>query len=237
MKIDTSDLVSVKNFLAEFADISATLPPLKTLVNNAGILAIPGSSVQGHDICFATKHLGHFALTEGLLPTLRANQPSRIVIVSSDSHRWNFNLTKASFDDLDALKQEMLPPKDKMSLSEKAKAYSYSNLANVLHMKDLYDCETKNGITATSLHPGSCVTTDIANNLGGFSRFFYKHIISKFSKNVNQGSSTTIYCILAPAEEVAGKYCSDCSVNRYGKIVTKESSSQFHKFNESLMLA
>jgi NAD(P)-dependent dehydrogenase (short-subunit alcohol dehydrogenase family) len=65
---DLSDIPSARNA----ADAIAALGlPIAGLLNNAGIF--PGKSIastQGWDIAFATNHLGPFALTEALLPSL-----------------------------------------------------------------------------------------------------------------------------------------------------------------------
>jgi NAD(P)-dependent dehydrogenase (short-subunit alcohol dehydrogenase family) len=43
-------------------------------------------SPEGHELQFATNHLGHFRLALGLLPALRAARGSRVVSVSSRAH-------------------------------------------------------------------------------------------------------------------------------------------------------
>ena len=62
--------------------------PLHILVNNAGVMAIPElrRSPEGHELQFATNHLGHFRLALGLLPALRAAGGARVVSVSSRAH-------------------------------------------------------------------------------------------------------------------------------------------------------
>jgi NAD(P)-dependent dehydrogenase (short-subunit alcohol dehydrogenase family) len=51
---------------------SVTGKPLHILVLNAGIMAPPfARTADGFEAQFATNHLGHFALTIGLLPSLR----------------------------------------------------------------------------------------------------------------------------------------------------------------------
>ena len=65
---DLSDVTSVRSAAAQ---ITALDLPLGGLLNNAGIFpARPSKSAQGWDTAFATNHLGPFALTEALLPTL-----------------------------------------------------------------------------------------------------------------------------------------------------------------------
>ena len=63
--------------------------PLHVLVNNAGCMVHDFRETdEGLEVNFATNAVGPFALTEGLLPTLRrsgiaANEPSRVICVSS----------------------------------------------------------------------------------------------------------------------------------------------------------
>jgi len=63
--------------------------PLHVLVNNAGCMVHDFRETdEGLEVNFATNAVGPFALTEGLLPTLRrsgiaANEPSKVICVSS----------------------------------------------------------------------------------------------------------------------------------------------------------
>eukprot|EP00662_Eupelagonemidae_sp_cell21_P026454 gene26454-31019_t len=45
------------------------------------------STADGFELAWGTNHLGHFHLTQLLLPDLRAAAPSRVVVVASESHR------------------------------------------------------------------------------------------------------------------------------------------------------
>src|SRR5262249_46837450 len=67
--MDLSRLASVRGF-AEQELTKAR--PIDTLVNNAGVMAIPQRtlSVDGFEMQFATNVLGHFLLTGMLLPLL-----------------------------------------------------------------------------------------------------------------------------------------------------------------------
>ena len=54
------------------------------LVNNAGVMAVPEQrTADGFEMQFGTNHLGHFALTNLLLPHV----VDRVVTVSSSAHR------------------------------------------------------------------------------------------------------------------------------------------------------
>ena len=76
--LDLADLASVR----AFAD--AWEGDLDVLVNNAGVMAVPERrTADGFEMQFGTNHLGHFALTNLLLPHVR----DRVVVVASGAHR------------------------------------------------------------------------------------------------------------------------------------------------------
>ena len=63
-RLDVADLSSVRAFADEVGSVDV-------LINNAGVLALPfGLSPDGVEMHLATNHLGHFALTNLLLPRL-----------------------------------------------------------------------------------------------------------------------------------------------------------------------
>jgi len=65
---DLSDITSARAAAAQIASLGLSIGGL---LNNAGIFpARPSTSAQGWDIAFATNHLGPFALTDALIPTL-----------------------------------------------------------------------------------------------------------------------------------------------------------------------
>ena len=75
-KLDLQDLASVRAF-ADGVD------GVDVLVNNAGIMAVPyAQTVDGFESQIGTNHLGHFALTNLLLPKIT----DRVVTVSSMMH-------------------------------------------------------------------------------------------------------------------------------------------------------
>jgi NAD(P)-dependent dehydrogenase (short-subunit alcohol dehydrogenase family) len=75
-RLDLQDLASVR----QFADGVDTVD---VLINNAGVMAIPhGVTTNGFESQIGTNHLGHFALTNLLLPKLA----DRVVTVSSMMH-------------------------------------------------------------------------------------------------------------------------------------------------------
>ncbi|EGZ17453.1 hypothetical protein PHYSODRAFT_331425 [Phytophthora sojae] len=86
--LDLSDLSSVRDFAEKF---QAKFDRLDILVNNGGVLMpSPTHTPDGLEMHFAVNHLGHFYLTKLLFDLLkRGDEPSRVVSVSSVSHKWS----------------------------------------------------------------------------------------------------------------------------------------------------
>ena len=134
--VDVSELSSVRAF-------AETLGEVDVLVNNAGALALPfGTSPDGVELHLATNHLGHFALTNLVLPRLT----DRVVVVGSPSHRHG----RVDVDDLAWSHRRYRP----------YAAYADSKLANLLFMAELQRRLTAVGSTlrVTGAHPGSTAT-------------------------------------------------------------------------------
>ncbi|MEW5810398.1 MAG: oxidoreductase [Actinomycetota bacterium] len=130
--LDLQDLSSVRAFAdgIDAADV---------LINNAGIMAVPYSqTVDGFESQIGTNHLGHFALTNLLLPKLT----DRVVTVSSLTH-WRGGL---DVDDLNWMTRSYSP----------YLAYSASKLANLLFTARLQRLVSASGsaVRALAAHPG-----------------------------------------------------------------------------------
>src|SRR3954470_20099161 len=93
--LESLDLASQASIRAFASRILAAYDGVDLLVNNAGVMAIPrATTADGFEMQFGTNHLGHFALTGFLLPTMTARHRSRVVTVTSGAHKAgtiNFN--------------------------------------------------------------------------------------------------------------------------------------------------
>src|SRR5271165_3169361 len=82
------DLASLESVRKAAADLTARFPRLDLLINNAGVMFPPYSLTRdGYALQFGTNHLGHFALTGLLMPSLLTVPRSRVVTLSSNGHR------------------------------------------------------------------------------------------------------------------------------------------------------
>ncbi|WP_157518459.1 oxidoreductase [Herbidospora mongoliensis] len=138
------DLGSLASIQAATARVAAT-ETIDLLVNNAGIMNVPErrTTSDGFELTFGTNHLGHFALTAGLMPALRRSPAARVVTVSAIAATWR----SGRLDDL---------------MSERSygamTAYAKSKRANVVFTVELARRLAGTGIQAIVVHPGSAVT-------------------------------------------------------------------------------
>ncbi|BAK36911.1 oxidoreductase [Microlunatus phosphovorus NM-1] len=142
--LDLADLDSVRAFAAAWVD------PIDLLINNAGVMAVPLTrTAQGFELQFGTNHLGHFALTNLLLPWIT----DRIVCLSSAAHRvGHLDLTDLNWEHR---RYRQWP------------AYGQSKLANLLFVLELQRRLTAAGssVRAMAVHPGF-VRTNLQGHSG-----------------------------------------------------------------------
>ncbi|KAF3839101.1 hypothetical protein F7725_017818 [Dissostichus mawsoni] len=95
---------------------------------------------DGFETQLAVNHLGHFLLTNQLLPMLKSSAPSRVVTVSSIAHKGG----QVHLDDLSFRSRSYSP----------LKSYRQSKLCNVLFSRELSSRSRGSGVSSFCLHPG-----------------------------------------------------------------------------------
>ena len=147
--LDLASLASVRQFAQEILQEEY---PVNILINNAGLLVRERTITEdGFEVMFATNHLGHFLLTNLLLPKLNQAPSARIVTVSALAHE--FVKSGIPFDNLNCEKSFRF-----------FQAYSVTKLANVLFTRSLRKRLEGSNITANCLHPG-LVTTELGRSI------------------------------------------------------------------------
>jgi NAD(P)-dependent dehydrogenase (short-subunit alcohol dehydrogenase family) len=218
MKLDLSSLKSIKSFVSNFNKQNSKIPPLNMLVLNAGLVSPTGSNhktEEGIEITFGVNHLGHYYLTELLLDHLRTNSPSRVIVVASDSHFKGLIVRDSiGLKDPNVIINKIANGHNEPMMRK----YGSSKLANILYSKWLNENEKKNGVVSCSLHPGSMISTDIGTRNGILQAFVLKYIIGWFTKNPDQGASTTIHCCLMCHDDIDGQYFDNCKIKQSSQL-------------------
>ena len=143
-KLDLADLSSVRSFVESF---TKTHDGLDLLINNAGVMASPRRhTADGFELHFGTNHLGHFELTNLLLPLMEKHDDARVVTLSSNAHK---TVRGIAFDNLNGDRRYF-----------RWNAYGQSKLANLLFALELDRRLRAQGSTVKSLaaHPGYAAT-------------------------------------------------------------------------------
>jgi NAD(P)-dependent dehydrogenase (short-subunit alcohol dehydrogenase family) len=161
---------------------------IDVLINNAGgVAAAKKITAEGNEATFTGNHLGHFVMTDRLLPLLRAAAAdaelgaTRIINTSSSAHEVSPGL---DWDDVQSL----------INFDEN-RAYCNVKLANILYTKALAKRLAGSGIVVHAMHPGAVAT-----------RFFTygNDFMQEFGRtnpliSAEEGADTLIW--LATAEE------------------------------------
>jgi NAD(P)-dependent dehydrogenase (short-subunit alcohol dehydrogenase family) len=203
--LDLSDLSSVRAFTDRMAEQS---PQLDILINNAGIMACPLARVgPGWESQFGVNHMGHFALTQGLLPLLRRADRPRVVSLSSTAHKQS----DIRWDDIG---YDHTP-------YDKWQAYGQAKTANALFANALSRRLRTDGGLAFSVHPGG-IFTPLQRHLPKEEMIALgwlgedgepTELAKRGFKTPEQGCSTTLWAATSQLlNEKPGVYCEDCDI-------------------------
>jgi NAD(P)-dependent dehydrogenase (short-subunit alcohol dehydrogenase family) len=201
------DLANLKSVRACADRLLARGKAFDVVIANAGVMATPlGHTVDGFETQFGTNHLGHFILINRIAALFRTG--GRLINLSSAGHRYaNVDLEDPNF--------ERTP-------YEPFVAYGRSKTANILFAVAFDKRHRDRGIRAAAVHPG-VIHTELARHVDSSQ---IEKIIEERNrqlaaegkapfrwKTIPQGAATSVWAgVVAPAEEIGGKYCEDCHV-------------------------
>ncbi len=192
LPLELGDFDSIRACAREFL---ASGKPLHLLINNAGLAGARGMTKSGFELAFGVNHVGHFLLTDLLLPRIRASAPARIVTVASRAHRRTAGI---DWDDV-----------RRPTRGTGVRAYQVSKLANVLFSAELGRRLQGSGVHTYSLHPG-VVATEVWREVPAwlFPLLRLRGMISP-----EEGARTTLYCATSEAAaEQTALYYDECQV-------------------------
>ncbi|KAG6518629.1 hypothetical protein ZIOFF_022109 [Zingiber officinale] len=215
--LELSSQKSVRDFSDRFLSMNL---PLNILINNAGVMYCPFKlSEDGIEMQFATNHIGHFLLTNLLLPKIKSTAEKtgiegRIVNLSSAAHLTTYR-GGIRFNKIN----------DKAAYNDKL-AYGQSKLANILHANELAR-RLKAFPKRASMLRQILFILDLLRRTWGDTQLSL--LIPKFLslaavlrattcvlwKSIPQGAATTCYVALHPSVKgVSGKYFADCNIEK-----------------------
>nr|XP_054748260.1 WW domain-containing oxidoreductase-like [Lytechinus pictus] len=198
MQLDLASLRSIEQFAQNYMLRDW---PLHMLVCNAGIFGAPWELTEdGIEMTFQVNHVGHFHLVNLLTETLKKSAPARIVIVSSESHRFiNFYSNKLDLSEVAMPKEKFWP----------VLAYGRTKLCNILHSNELNRRLSPHDVICNAVHPGNMIYTGISQNWWPYRILFM--MVRPFTKSVQQGAATSMFCATArELEGVGGMYFNHC---------------------------
>ncbi|WP_426323354.1 SDR family oxidoreductase [Microbacterium sp. E-13] len=148
------DLSSLDSVAALVAELRSEGRPINLLINNAGVMQPPSrqATKEGFELQFGTNHLGHFALTLGILPLLRDGE-ARVTHQTSIAARNG----RIDWSDLNGEKSY-----------DVMKSYTQSKIAVGLFAREL-DARSRAagwGISSNFSHPGVSPTNLLAAQPG-----------------------------------------------------------------------
>jgi NAD(P)-dependent dehydrogenase (short-subunit alcohol dehydrogenase family) len=192
------DLASAASVTGLVRTLIAEDRPIHLLINNAGVMApaTRHTTADGLELQFGTNHVGHFLLTTGLLPLLRAGR-ARVTTVTSSAAR------QARLDWTDLQSERRYSA---------VRAYGRSKLANLMFALEL-DRRSRAGdwgIVSNAAHPGTTLTGlyTAGPNLGRTRPAPHQAIMSRLHRwgllvhGVDQGLQPILYA--ATAEQAQG---------------------------------
>jgi len=170
MHLDLGSLASVRAFAEEFGQQMGAR--LDLLINNGGISHPSVKTSDNFELVFEVDYLGHFLLTELMLPRLRASalagHAGRVVNVASGAHE---NACEAAgwpadcFKDWTYLPPPVVPVKNvtvhtKTGVTtQQSSSYGVAKFLNIQHARALAVREQHTGVQAFSLTPGFALTS------------------------------------------------------------------------------
>jgi len=202
------DLASLQSVRACADALLADGRPFDVVIANAGVMRTPfGRTGDGFETQFGTNHLGHFVLVNRIASLIAPG--GRLVNVSSSGHRY-------SDVDLDDPNFERTPY-DPMI------AYGRSKTANILFAVEFDRRHKTRGVRATAVHPGGIKTELDRHMAPGELENLVAQINAQLAaagqppfqfKTIPQGAATSVWAaVVAPAEDVGGRYCENCQVS------------------------
>ncbi|XP_071749487.1 WW domain-containing oxidoreductase [Lepeophtheirus salmonis] len=202
LECDLSSLESTDAFVLKFKSL---FDKLDVLVLNAGVFGLSYYlTVDGFEQTFQINFLSHLYLAYALRRSLiRASSP-KIVIVSSESHRFA-SLASIRPSSWDAITFSSPFSKDHFSFD----SYNNSKFLLVVLGLEMDRRWRSMGIRTLLVHPGNCISSSLSRHW-----FLYKLLftfVRPFSKSLQQAAASTVFASVSnEMKGIGGIYINNC---------------------------
>jgi NAD(P)-dependent dehydrogenase (short-subunit alcohol dehydrogenase family) len=224
-----ADLALVSEAIRAADEIAGMTDRIDVLYNNAGGTSSGRSiTAEGNEATFAGNHLGHFVLTERLLPKLRkvaAAQPpgtARIINVSSSGHEHAPGL---NWDDLQMVEGFVPMP-----------AYCNVKLMNILYTRALAKRLAGSGIAVHAMHPG-LVDTNFASHGDAATQQYYAEAGHKISAEAGADTLTWLATASEPGRTMGQYYVERAAVPTSAAAEDMDAAERLWTESEKLVAA
>uniref|UniRef100_A0A914UX67 WW domain-containing oxidoreductase n=1 Tax=Plectus sambesii TaxID=2011161 RepID=A0A914UX67_9BILA len=198
---DLASLASVRQCARTFLTKGWSLD---VLILNAAYMGPFELSEDGYEMSFAVNHLGHAYLTRLLLDRLKASAPARVVILSSESHRFLLSPINSA-DDITTSRLSPSHAKDYWFMD----AYGTSKLCNLLYALALNRRIIGDRVVVNAVHPGNMVVTNLARRSCALRCLF--QLARPFTKTMQQAAASVVLAAAAvDFATVGGQYINNC---------------------------
>ncbi|KAF2805815.1 putative short chain dehydrogenase/reductase [Mytilinidion resinicola] len=207
------DLSSVKDVARASNELLSKLDRLDILLNNAAVPPTPDYSLSpdGTETVFAIIHVGHFTLTNILLPLIERTAATfggaRVVDTNSSLHM--------ACQELDLSLLTSPKPTKSPVLFDAVWRYARAKLAGIMFTRELAKRLQKKGVTnvyVNSFFPGN-IPTDAFDTwklfFGNFVGSAFKPVFSIMGQTVEEGAATALFLATnrdVELKDIKGKY-------------------------------
>ncbi|KAJ6450155.1 NAD-P-binding protein [Mycena sanguinolenta] len=204
LQLDLADLPSVRRAAEMFL---AQETRLDILFNNGGVMISPPEqlTVQNHDLQFGTNVIGHFFLTELLLPALKkshqeSNVPARIINTSSSGHTFAPG-NGMDFVSLKGGPERVAWVKQKGDFFARWGLYGESKIGNIF-VSNYFGRTYSDVLVSCALHPGG-IKTELQRHSAGWMQVLTNALLYP----PPMGALTQLWgATVAKPEQIAGQY-------------------------------
>ncbi|KAL9655615.1 hypothetical protein ABK040_002278 [Willaertia magna] len=251
--LDLASMTSIRSFVDTIKEKlnNKLIAPLSALVCNAGVqFSTMQRTEDNFEATFGVNHLGHFLLTNLLLPLfdIENYNDNRIIIVSSDTH---------DPEEKTGLPTPVIKPAKEMAFPKQDETfngflkYSTSKLCNVLYTYELakrieQSLTYQGKITVNAFNPGLMMGTGLARDhpfylqiiiwLVSLASPMIRYFFPKFMRNVSDSGNHLARLVYdEKLKGVTGKYF-DGLTDKKSSIDSYDKEKQLNLWNESLEL-